>query len=144
MPCAHWFPIGHRIPVGLVAALAALVSATGAAAVPGRDTPAIQQSGRAEHGANAWRITWPAVAWRTAFSGTSVAVVTQDSAGYHVEIDGREMDPIQPSQTELTSWYRGLGAGDHVIEIIRKTATRGQAGLFLGFRRDAHDGRWLD
>jgi lysophospholipase L1-like esterase len=150
MPCVHRFARGF--PAGLVAALAMLVAATAVAAEAveavdavdaGHDTPAIQQSGRAEHGTDTWRVTWPAVAWRAAFSGTSVAVVTQDTAGYQVEIDRREMAPIQPSQAEQTSWYRGLGSGAHLIEIVRKNVTPGHAGLFLGFRLDAPDGRWL-
>jgi hypothetical protein len=106
------------------------------------DLPEIQVSGRAERGPDGWRATWPAVAWRATFSGTSIAVLTKDASAYRVEIDGREMDSIAPSQEPRESWYRALQSGDHLVEIIRKNVTRETPGQFFGFRLDA-DGHWL-
>jgi lysophospholipase L1-like esterase len=111
------------------------------------DAPAVQLIGRAqlstaEDGAEAWRVTWPGVAWRTAFSGSRVGVTTQDSVGYAVTIDGVKMDPILSSQARHTTWYRGLTAGHHSIEVIRMRATPRAPGLFFGFAKGV-DGRWL-
>ena len=106
------------------------------------DVPEIQASGRTERGPDGWRATWPAVAWCTAFSGTSVSVLTQDASAYHVEIDGREMDSIAPSEQRTESWYRGVPSGDHLIEIIRKNVTRTAPGQFFGFKLESDD-RWL-
>jgi hypothetical protein len=107
-----------------------------------RDAAAVQLIGRAEFSAGVWRVTWPGVAWRTAFSGSGVGVTTQDTVGYAVTIDGLRMDPIPPSQTRQTTWYRGLGAGHHSIEVIRMRATPRAPGLFFGFNKSV-DGRWL-
>jgi hypothetical protein len=107
-----------------------------------RDAASVQLIGRAQRSAGGWRVTWPGVGWRTAFSGTRVGVVTQDSVGYCVSIDGLKMTPIQPSKSRQTNWYRGLAAGNHTIEVIRMRGTPRTDGLFLGFRRGV-DGRWL-
>jgi Carbohydrate esterase 2 N-terminal len=113
-----------------------------AGAEPARDAAAVQLVGRAERSADAWRVTWPGVGWRTAFSGSRVAVDTQDSVAYAVTIDGIRMNPIPPSQTRQTTWYRGLAAGNHTIEVIRMRGTPRTPGSFYGFRKGA-DGRWL-
>jgi hypothetical protein len=99
--------------------------------------PEIQVCGRAERATDGWRATWPAVAWRAAFSGTAIAVLTKDASAYRVEIDGREMGPIAPSQEPTESWYRALQSGDHLVEVIRKNVTRETPGQFFGFRLDA-------
>ena len=107
-----------------------------------RDAASVQLIGRAERSAGAWLVTWPGVGWRTAFSGSRVGVSTQDAVGYGVTIDGIRMNPIPPSQSRQTTWYRGLAAGDHTIEVIRMRGTRHTPGLFLGFSKGS-DGRWL-
>jgi lysophospholipase L1-like esterase len=107
-----------------------------------RDAAAVQLIGRAQLDAGVWRVTWPAVGWRTAFSGSRVGVATQDSAGYGVTIDGLKMNPITPSQTRQTTWYPGLTAGNHIIEVIRMRGTPRTPGLFFGFSKGV-DGRWL-
>jgi lysophospholipase L1-like esterase len=112
----------------------------GAAAA--RDSAEVQLIGRAQRGADVWQVTWPGVGWRTAFAGSRVGVTTQDSVGYGVTIDGLRMKPIPPSPTRQTSWYRGLAAGNHTIEVIRMRATPRAPGLFFGFSKGA-DGRWL-
>jgi hypothetical protein len=124
--------------------LFALVVAPGAMArdVAPRDAPAVQLIGRAQFDAGVWRVTWPGVAWRTAFSGSRVGVTTQDAVGYAVTIDGLTMDPIPPSQDRQTTWYRGLTTGHHSIEVVRMRATPRAPGLFFGFSKDP-DGRWL-
>jgi lysophospholipase L1-like esterase len=52
------------------------------------------------------------------------------------------MNPIPASQTRQTTWYRGLAAGNHSIEVIRMRGTPRAAGFFFGFSRGV-DGRWL-
>lgn len=131
-------PFGVRIALGLLA----LVVSTGAGAGAVRDAAAVQLIGRAERSAGVWRVTWPGVGWRTAFSGSRVGVVTQDVVGYGVRIDGITMSPIPPSQTRQTTWYRGLTAGNHTIEVIRMRGTPQTPGLFFGFSKGA-GGRWL-
>jgi lysophospholipase L1-like esterase len=122
--------------------LSVLVVVTCVGAEAARDAAAVQLIGRAEHSAGVWRVTWPGVGWRTAFSGSRVGVVTQDVVGYGVRIDGIMMSPIPPSQTRQTTWYRRLTAGNHTIEVIRMRGTPQAPGLFFGFSRGA-DGRWL-
>jgi lysophospholipase L1-like esterase len=129
-----------RIRMGLGLSLLVIWSCAGAGAA--RDAAEVQLVGRAQRGADAWRVTWPGVGWRTAFSGTRVAVETQDSVGYGVTIDGIRMNPIPPSRTRQTTWYRGLAAGDHTIEVIRMRGTPLTPGSFFGFIKGA-DGRWL-
>jgi lysophospholipase L1-like esterase len=128
--------------IALVLALGGPVVALPSDADAQAELPGIQVSGRTERRPDGWRATWPAVAWRAAFSGTSVAVLTQDSSAYRVEIDRREMDAITPSEERKESWYRGLPLGDHLIEIIRMNVTRSTPGYFFGFKLDT-DGRWL-
>jgi lysophospholipase L1-like esterase len=111
-------------------------------AEPARDAAQIQLIGRAQRSAGVWRVTWPGVGWRTAFSGSRVAVVTQDRVGYGVTIDGIRMNPIPPSQTRQTTWYRGVAAGNHSIEVIRMRGTPRTPGLFFGFMKGTN-GRWL-
>jgi len=102
----------------------------------------VQTSGRAQRTADGWQVTWPAVAWRTAFSGTSIGIDTEDRAGYHVEIDGQEFTPLPATPSRLTIWYRGLAPGAHLIEVIRKAPTPRAPGHFYGFALEAA-GRWL-
>lgn len=106
------------------------------------DAADVQLIGRAQLSAGVWRVTWPGVAWRTAFSGPRVGITTLDSVGYGVTIDGLAMLPIPPSQTRLSTWYLGLTAGNHVIEVIRMRATPHAPGLFFGFSKGI-DGTWL-
>ena len=106
------------------------------------DAAAVQLIGRAQLSAGVWRVTWTGVAWRTAFSGSRVGITTQDSVGYDVTIDGLAMKPIPPSQTRLSTWYLGLTAGNHIIEVIRMRATPRAPGLFFGFSKGI-DGTWL-
>src|SRR5580698_11402503 len=106
------------------------------------EAAAVQLIGRAELIAGVWRVTWPGVGWRTAFSGPRVGITTQDSVGYGVTIDGIAMKPIPPSQTRLSTWYLGLTAGNHIIEVIRMRATPRAPGLFFGFSKGI-DGTWL-
>jgi lysophospholipase L1-like esterase len=130
---------GLRIALGLLVLVAS--TAMGAEAAP-LDAAAVQLVGRAQLSAGVWRVTWPGVGWRTAFSGTRVGITTQDSVGYGVTIDGLAMKFIPPSQARQTTWYLGLAAGDHTIEVIRMRATPLTPGLFFGFSKglDAH---WL-
>jgi lysophospholipase L1-like esterase len=132
----------HPFDVRMALGLLALLVSTSAAAAGIRDAAAVQLIGRAERGAGVWRVTWPGVGWRTAFSGSRVGVATQDAVGYGVTIDGVRMNPIPPSQVRQTSWYRGLAAGNHTIEVIRMRGTPHTAGLFFGFSKGI-DGRWL-
>jgi lysophospholipase L1-like esterase len=120
---------------------AAVADAATASAAP-LDAAAVQLIGRAEFSAGVWRVTWPGVAWRTAFSGPRVGITTQDSVGYGVTIDGIAMKPIPPSQTRLSTWYLGLTAGNHIIEVIRMRATPRSPGSFFGFSKGI-DGTWL-
>jgi lysophospholipase L1-like esterase len=108
----------------------------------GLATAAIQTSGRAEHTVDGWQVTWPAVSWRTAFSGTSIGIDTQDLAAYHVEIDGQVRAAVPATPSRLTTWYRGLTAGPHAIEVIRMGPTPRAPGRFYGFALDSA-GRWL-
>jgi lysophospholipase L1-like esterase len=126
----------------LALGLSILVVSTCVRAEASRDAAEVQLIGRAQRSAGVWRVTWPGVGWRTAFSGSRVAVVTQDSVGYGVTIDGIRMNPILPSQTRQTSWYRELAAGNHSIEVIRMRGSPRTPGIFSGFRIGA-DGRWL-
>ncbi len=124
---------------------AAVSAATAAAATANAaplDAAAVQLIGRAELIAGAWHVTWPGVGWRTAFSGPRVGITTLDSVGYGVTIDGLAMKPIPPSQTRLSTWYLGLSAGNHIIEVIRMRATPHTPGLFFGFSKGI-DGTWL-
>jgi hypothetical protein len=57
-------------------------------------------------------------------------------------IDGLKRNPIPPSDTRQTTWYRGLSAGDHTIEVIRMRGSPRTPGLFFGFSKGV-DGRWL-
>ena len=102
----------------------------------------VRTSGRAQRTADGWQVTWPAVAWRTAFSGTSIGIDTEDRAGYHVEIDGQALAPLPATPSRLTIWYRGLAPGAHLIEVIRKAQTPRAPGHFYGFALEAA-GRWL-
>jgi lysophospholipase L1-like esterase len=132
------YPFCLRMALGL----SVLVVSTGMGAEAARDAAAVQLIGRAERSAGVWRVTWPGVGWRTAFSGSRVGVATQDSVGYGITIDGLKMNPIPPSQTRQTTWYRGLAAGNHTIEVIRMRGTPRTPGLFFGFSKGV-DGRWL-
>jgi lysophospholipase L1-like esterase len=109
---------------------------------PGLLRAEVQTSGRTQRTADGWQVTWPAVAWRTAFSGTSIGVDSQDLAGYHVEIDGQVQVPVPATPTRRTTWYRGLAPGPHAIELIRMGATPRAAESLYGFALDT-DGRWL-
>jgi lysophospholipase L1-like esterase len=131
-------PLCLRIALGL----SVLVVSTCVGAEAARDAAAVQLIGRAERSAGGWRVTWPGVGWRTAFSGSRVGVATQDSVGYGVTIDGLKMNPIPPSQTRQTTWYRGLAAGNHIIEIIRMRGTPLAPGRFFGFSKGVGE-RWL-
>jgi hypothetical protein len=120
---------------------------TGCAAVRGDlgsrlATADVQTTGRAQRTAEGWQVTWPAVAWRTVFSGTSIGIDTQDRSGYHVEIDGRLLAPVPATPSRLTTWYRGLSPGSHAIEIIRMGPTPRAPGTFYGFTLGS-GGRWL-
>src|SRR5579863_6528819 len=106
------------------------------------DAADVQLIGRAQLSSGVWRVTWPGVGWRTAFSGPRVGITTLDSVGYSVTIDGLAMLPIPPSKTRLSTWYLGLAAGNHVIEVIRMRATPHTPGLFFGFSKGS-DGTWL-
>jgi Carbohydrate esterase 2 N-terminal len=119
-----------------------LAVSIGARAETARTAAEVQVIGRAERSIDGWRVTWPGVGWRTAFSGSSVGVATQDAVGYSVTIDGIRKSPILPSPTRQTSWYRGLTAGSHTIEVIRMRGTPRTPGLFVGFDIGAAD-RWL-
>jgi lysophospholipase L1-like esterase len=132
----------HPFRLRLALGLSILVVSTCACAETPHHAAAIQLIGRAERRAGVWRVTWPGVGWRTAFSGSRVAVVTQDSVAYAVAIDGIRMNPIPPSQTRQTTWYRGLAAGNHSIEVMRMRGSPRTPGIFSGFRKGA-DGRWL-
>jgi lysophospholipase L1-like esterase len=105
-------------------------------------TAEVQTTGRAQRTADGWQVTWPAVAWRTAFAGTSVGIDTQDLAGYHVEIDGHELSSVPATPSRLTTWYRGLSPGSHLIELIRMGPTPRAPGTFYGFALEPA-GRWL-
>jgi len=107
-----------------------------------RATAEVQTTGRALRSAAGWQVTWPAVAWRTAFAGTSIGIDTEDRAGYHVEIDGQVMAPVPAKAIRQTTWYRGLSPGAHTIEIIRMGPTPRAPGNFYGFEV-GRDGRWL-
>src|ERR1700723_1583412 len=151
-------PFRLRMALGLSLLIAATCikaetppdAAAANAATPNASTPnvarldaaAVQLIGRAELIAGVWRVTWPGVGWRTAFSGPRVGITTQDSVGYGVTIDGLAMKPIPPSQTRLSTWYLGLTAGNHIIEVIRMRATPRTPGLFFGFSK-GNDGTWL-
>jgi lysophospholipase L1-like esterase len=102
----------------------------------------VQTTGRTLRTAEGWQSTWPGVAWRTAFVGSSVGVDTQDLAGYHVEIDGTVQASIPPTPERVTTWYRALTAARHTIEIIRMGPTPRRAGNFYGFAL-AEGGHWL-
>jgi lysophospholipase L1-like esterase len=102
----------------------------------------VQTTGRTEYTSDGWLSTWPAVAWRTAFSGQAIGIDTQDRAGYHVEIDGAVEPPVPPSPVRITTWYRNLSAGRHTIEVIRTGATPKAPGTLFGFTL-ATGGQWL-
>lgn len=108
----------------------------------GRAQRSVVEGGNAQGATTVWQVTWPGVGWRAAFSGSRVGVTTQDSIGYAVTIDGLRMNPVPPSPARNTTWYRGLGAGHHTIEVIRMRATPRSPGQFFGFSKDV-DGRWL-
>ena len=74
--------------LGVVFGLSILVVSVCASAEASREAAAVQLIGRAQRGADVWQVTWPGVGWRTAFSGSRVAVDTQDNVGYAVTIDG--------------------------------------------------------
>jgi hypothetical protein len=132
----------HPFGIRMAFRLLVLVESTSIGAEAARDAAAVQLIGRAEHVAEVWRVTWPGVGWRTAFSGSRVEVGTQDAVGYGVTIDGRKVNPIPPSQTRQTTWYRGFTAGNHTIEVIRMRGTPHTLGSFLDFSKGV-DGRWL-
>jgi lysophospholipase L1-like esterase len=145
-------PFRLRMAPGLSVLVAACIGAAAApdaaapdaatrnAALPG--VAEVQLIGRAQLSAGVWRVTWPGVGWRTAFSGPRVGITTLDSVGYGVTIDGLTVKPIPPSQTRLSTWYLGLSAGNHSIEVIRMRATPRTPGLFFGFSKGI-DGSWL-
>jgi hypothetical protein len=131
----------HPFQLRLALGVSILVVSTCVRAEAARDVAAVQLIGRAERGAGVWRVTWPGVGWRTAFSGSRVGVATQDAVGYGVTIDGISVTAIPPSQIRHTTWYRGLAAGNHTIEVIRMRGTPRTPGLFFGFSKGV-DGRW--
>jgi lysophospholipase L1-like esterase len=133
----------RRIALGLSVLVASTcLGAEAARDAMVRDTAAVQVIGRAQRSAGVWQVTWPGVGWRTAYSGSRIGIATQDSVGYGVTIDGIRMNPIPPSPTRHTTWYRGLAAGNHTIEVIRMRATPRTPGLFFGFRKGV-DSHWL-
>jgi lysophospholipase L1-like esterase len=104
--------------------------------------PEVQITGRTQRTSDGWQTTWPAVAWRTAFSGTGIGIDTQDLAGYHVEIDGVIEPAVPPTPVRITHWYRALAPGRHTLEVIRMGATRRAPGMLFGFEL-ADGGQWL-
>src|ERR1700680_3981033 len=105
MSCDHTFCLRMALGVSV------LVVSTCVRAEAAREAAAVHLIGRAERSDGVWRMTWPGVGWRTAFSGSRVGVATQDSVGYGVTIDGLKMNQIPPSQTRQKTWYRGLESG---------------------------------
>jgi lysophospholipase L1-like esterase len=132
----------HRIAWIMACLLLAACASQRAGLHSGLVRADIQTTGRSERTADGWLVTWPAVAWRTAFSGTSIGIDSQDRAGYHVEIDGTVLAPVPATPSRLTRWYRGLSPGPHMIEIIRMGPTPRAPGTFYGFALES-DGRWL-
>ncbi|HSY26677.1 MAG TPA: GDSL-type esterase/lipase family protein [Burkholderiaceae bacterium] len=105
-------------------------------------TPEIQAIGRVAIDDSGWHATWPGVAIRTRFEGRAIGIIVNDArSGYTVEIDGKTVKFIASSDGEHTVWLRGLHAGPHQVQLIRRNESPEQAGTIRGFLLDG--GHWL-
>lgn len=85
-----------------------------------------------------WLATWPGVSWTLRFTGDAVGV-TLDDAGSHwlLEIDGAPRLQIDAAAGPRTVWLRGLGEGEHVAQLIKRSENAQQAAHVIGFVLEA-------
>ncbi|WP_051710399.1 SGNH/GDSL hydrolase family protein [Andreprevotia chitinilytica] len=125
---------------------ATVLSAYASAATTGTATEEtsakVVSLGRIDAQLNGWRSTWPGVMLSTRFDGTAIGITLDDASNYYTaEIDHKEAKVIPPQSGQRTVWIKGLSAGPHQLDLIKRTESPGQAGKVVGFVLDG--GRWL-
>ncbi len=92
--------------------------------------------------ASAPYLTWPGSSVKARFSGESLSVTLKDDNGknyYNVIVDGNDAFPfvIEAKQGKHTYWISNtLGAGDHTVEIYKRTEGEEGGTHFLGISID--------
>lgn len=92
--------------------------------------------------ASAPYLTWPGSSVKARFSGESLSVTLKDDNGknyYNVIVDGNDAFPfvIEAKQGEHTYWISNtLGAGEHTVEIYKRTEGEEGGTHFLGISID--------
>lgn len=101
------------------------------------DAKFVQVRGRSVAQAHGWLATWPGVSWTLRFRGKHVGVKLTDNKNHYVlTIDGQAAMQIAPAPGERTVWLRDLAAGEHRAELIKRTESPREPGVFGGFVLD--------
>ena len=110
--------------------------------VPATDTGYVY-TGRIDFAnASAPYLTWPGSSVKARFSGESLSVTLKDDNGknyYNVIVDGNDAFPfvIEAKQGEHTYWISNtLGAGEHTVEIYKRTEGEEGGTHFMGISID--------
>jgi lysophospholipase L1-like esterase len=105
----------------------------GQAGEGGSGEPAVHYVGRVDTSdASAARFAWSGSGVTARFDGTSVAVELDGGQEYTVVLDG-EVRPKLVAMTGMNAIATGLAAGEHVIELYRRTEAQQGESVFLGF-----------
>jgi lysophospholipase L1-like esterase len=106
------------------------------------DAPEVRLIGRMDtRDAAGPKFAWSGSGVIARFNGTSVGAKLVGGQQYTVVLDGTVKDTLKPTSNSTTAIATGLTAGEHTIELYRRTEANQGAAQFLGF--DFGDGRLL-
>lgn len=109
-------------------------------AVPASD-PNIHYMGRWDFkDRNAPRCNWPGCTVKAKFTGKAInaKIAFNGSDHFEVVVDGKTLSMIKPEKgTATVSLATGLGDGEHVLELCKRTETYVGKPQFLGFQLEA-------
>lgn len=118
---------------GLALLLAALLATAAQAGVVGPDR-VLTRGRMAASPEGDWLATWPGTSWALRFEGRALGVRLDDDANHWVlEVDGQPRLQIAPAAGERVVWLRGLSAGVHRAELVKRTESAGRAARVIGF-----------